>query len=200
MTTKNRLGERDAASQAWSSVEERIRQIQSLLPGIDGGGSVKAPFKIGGYTFEAGGQIDIRRLAEISASAPIVYQPEHQNLDLGDGGYTTGIFSVDYNRMVDFTCVTVLGSSPTVGTGPTWTVPLLPDSEYTHAIGNSVGYDASGSLQDFRTILLTGMQVEPRFSTTTPSLGQVTATTPITWVVTDRFYIRGRYRASESAT
>lgn len=198
---KNRVGEKGAGlGPTLSSMEDRIRQMQSIIPGSDGGGSVLTPFKIGDFTFAAGGQVDLDVLAAISASVPIIYQPTTLNVDHGTDGSTTGVFSIDYNRMVDFSCTTILGSSPTVSTGPTWSIPLAPEnSEYLHAVGNSIGYDLSGALQDFRTCLLTNQTVEPRYSTTTPALLQVSATAPITWVVGDRFYIRGRYRASESA-
>jgi hypothetical protein len=200
MTTKNRTGSKHAAANALGSLDDRVRQLQSLIPGPDGGGSVATPFTIGGYTFGVGDQIDLGVLASISASVPIIYQPETSGIVVGTGGSTTGLFSVDYNRMVDFTCVTVLGAAPIVPTGPTWTIPLLPDgSEYQNAIGSSIGYYLAGTLQDLRTILISGMLVEPRFTTTTAALGQVTATAPVTWVGGDRFYIRGRYRASESA-
>jgi hypothetical protein len=201
MTTKNRTGSKHAAANALGSLDDRVRQLQSLIPGPDGGGSVATPFTIGGYTFGVGDQIDLDVLASISASGKMTYTPTISMSDVGGGGSTSGWFSIDYNRMVDFECITILGTSPVVTpTGPTWTIPLAPDTnEYLHAIGNSVGYDATGALQDFRTILLSGMLVEPRFTTTTPSLGQITASAPITWAVNDRFYIRGRYRASETA-
>jgi hypothetical protein len=66
MTTKNRTGSKHAAANALGSLDDRVRQLQSLVPGPDGGGSVAAPFTIGGYTFDEGGQVDLTKLADIA--------------------------------------------------------------------------------------------------------------------------------------
>lgn len=64
--TTYRFGEAGALERLLASLDERIRGLQAIMPGSEGGGSVRAPFKIGGYTIGGSdNDIDLATLARL---------------------------------------------------------------------------------------------------------------------------------------
>lgn len=58
-------GENHASEALLGRMQDQIAQLYRLVPGINGGGSVDAPFSVGGYTFDQGGQIDLSALPRV---------------------------------------------------------------------------------------------------------------------------------------
>lgn len=129
------------------------------------------------------------------------WAPTLTNLTLGNGTVTAKFTRV--GRKITFYFKVVFGSTSAMGTGPSFTLPVAPASQYSIANVDTFGI---ATLLDVGTAALSGTCLFSSGSTaviqylnaaaTAVTDVTITATTPFTWAVGDAAIATGTYEAS----
>ena len=131
------------------------------------------------------------------SGVPSDWAPTLTNLTQGAGSLTAKYTRV--GKVVDWYFRFVYGAFSAVGTDPTWTLPATPASFYpvNEAFGNFPGQarlvDASGASRQGNLHHPASTTVSVTFWNATPTIAQVTATTPWTWTTGDSLTAWGRF-------
>lgn len=102
-------------------------------------------------------------------------------------------------KTVEFEWQYVLGSSPTIGAGPTFTLPVAMHSRYN----SEAALPFAGELRDAgvgakpaHLVWSTSTKVTINYWSSTVAPSQVTSGNPHTWGAGDFFTVSGRYEAA----
>jgi hypothetical protein len=128
------------------------------------------------------------------------WTPTWANLTVGNGTTTARYFRV--GRWIVFELKFVMGSSSTMGTNPTYTLPVTAASRYTASLDTygTISILDSGTANyggvSFVSSTTVGFVQVWNSSTTSLAAAGVTATLPMTWTTSDGFVVKGFYEAA----
>lgn len=129
------------------------------------------------------------------------YTPTFTNLTVGNGTLSGG--SVRLGRTIHFYVKFILGTTSTVGTAPTFSLPVAASARYSSTtldvLGRVLILDAGtadfGGVSMFASSTTGALQVYNAASTYLQVNG-FTATVPMTWTTGDGFVVYGTYEAA----
>lgn len=136
----------------------------------------------------------------IASEAWTDWTPSFTNFTLGNGTVTAKYVKI--GRKVTWYMKVILGTTSSMGTSPTFTLPVAMASYYNNAfldiMGNGWIQDAGtahyGSFVNWQTSTTVGLNVW-RADTSFIQAGGITATSPMTWTTNDSFTYTGTYES-----
>lgn len=125
------------------------------------------------------------------------WTPTWANLTIGNA--TQDCKYTQIGKTIHFRCVITLGNTSSVGTNPTFTLPVASNAAYLFTpCGSSRCQDTSGAWY-LGTVYANGSTGQPIIYNTSGSWiasAGLSATNPFTWTNTDVMYLTGTYEAA----
>lgn len=153
-------------------------------------------------SFPAGGKergADAQTMADVLTALTAAWTswtPTLTNLTQGAGGTV----SAKYRRTgktIDFRFLFIYGTGSAVGTGPQFTLPAAPSSDFVATAGAFIGsgylIDNAGSARPAIGLYVSGSTITIQFWNATPTNTGITATVPWTWNAGDILELHGTY-------
>lgn len=133
----------------------------------------------------------------VLAGAPSSYVPVFTGIT-STGPTLTGIYQ-QVGKWVDFWWELILGTSPTIGTSPTFTLPVAMHSRYNSESALPFGgelRDAGVGAKPAHLVWSTSTKVTINYWSSTASPSAVTSGNPHTWGPGDIMTVWGRYASA----
>jgi hypothetical protein len=127
------------------------------------------------------------------------WSPTYANLTPGNGVTTAGYTQV--GKTILFRIRFVMGSTSSMGTAPTFTLPVTSSSNYDVQANIGLIYILDSGTDDYQGRVAWGSVTTARLlventSGTYNSLSAIASTVPMTWTTSDQWYATGFYEAA----